>query len=157
MSAYPLPRPVDDPRFTLGLVFDVAGVLSRAGYPDITSGADLVRLQQALFGFVYASTDPAPAVVEAPPQGGHPAWCARGDCEQLGHMSNRLQAGDGDESTGVDVALVQVDTDHGPATAYELGVTEPGPAGRRSWLISQDQGDDLASALTELRRRAAGR
>jgi len=45
--------PVDDRRFTLGLVFAVAAVLAEAGYPPITSGGDLVSLQQRLYGFLY--------------------------------------------------------------------------------------------------------
>ncbi|MFH8410706.1 hypothetical protein ACH4FX_38935 [Streptomyces sp. NPDC018019] len=50
---YPVrPRPGDDPRFTLGLVIDVAQVLQDHGYPPVT-GRDFVELQQALFGFLY--------------------------------------------------------------------------------------------------------
>ncbi len=53
--AYPLPRPAtnDDLRFNLGLALDVAAVLTRHGYPPLTAGVDLVRLQQALFGLIY--------------------------------------------------------------------------------------------------------
>jgi hypothetical protein len=57
--AYPIPRPVtgtdvgQDTRFTLGLTLDVADVLARHGYPPLTSGADLLRLQQALFSAIY--------------------------------------------------------------------------------------------------------
>jgi hypothetical protein len=54
---YPLPRPDHDPRFTTGLLFDVRRVLAEHGYPEITSGGDLVELQMALFGFLYASAD----------------------------------------------------------------------------------------------------
>jgi hypothetical protein len=50
---YPLPRPADDPNFNFGLFTDVAKVLAEHGYPPITSGGDIVRLQQALFGFLY--------------------------------------------------------------------------------------------------------
>jgi hypothetical protein len=50
---YPLPQPDDDPRFTLGLTFDVARALAGHGYPMVTSGPDLIELQQALFGFLY--------------------------------------------------------------------------------------------------------
>jgi hypothetical protein len=50
---YPLPQPADDPRFTFGLTSDVAKVLAEHGYPPITDGADFVRLQMALFGFVF--------------------------------------------------------------------------------------------------------
>ncbi|MEV6212723.1 hypothetical protein [Kitasatospora sp. NPDC051914] len=53
-AVYPLPAPDDDPRFSLGLVLDLAAVLAEHGYPPITSGADLLNLQQALFGFLYA-------------------------------------------------------------------------------------------------------
>ena len=51
-SNYPLPRPDDDPRFTLGLAVDLRDVLTEHGYPDMT-GMDIVNLQQALFGFLY--------------------------------------------------------------------------------------------------------
>lgn len=54
--AYPLPRPADDrdPRFTFGLIRDVAKVLAEHGYPPVDNGIDHVWLQQALFGFIYA-------------------------------------------------------------------------------------------------------
>lgn len=52
--AYPMPAPADDARFTRGLALDVAKVLDRHGYPPITSGADFVALQEALFAFLYA-------------------------------------------------------------------------------------------------------
>lgn len=52
---YPLPRPDTgtDARFSIGLVLDVADVLTRHGYPRLGCGADLVRLQQALFTTIY--------------------------------------------------------------------------------------------------------
>ncbi len=50
--AYPLPGPADLPKFTFGLVVDVAEVLDRHGYPPPT-GADLAALQQVLFGFLH--------------------------------------------------------------------------------------------------------
>lgn len=52
---YPIPRPDDDPRLTFGLVYEVGKVLAAHGYPPIETGADHVQLQQALFGFIYAS------------------------------------------------------------------------------------------------------
>ncbi|MCU7823587.1 hypothetical protein [Kitasatospora sp. DSM 101779] len=52
-AIYPLPGPDDDPRFSRGLVLDLAAVLTEHGYPPITSGVDLLNLQQALFGFLY--------------------------------------------------------------------------------------------------------
>lgn len=52
LGTYPLPRPDEDPRFTLGFAIDLAGVLTKHGYPEL-SGIDLVRLQQALYGFLY--------------------------------------------------------------------------------------------------------
>ena len=52
-TAYPLPRPTDDPRFNMGLFFDLIKVLEAHGYPAIHQGGDIVRLQQALFGFLY--------------------------------------------------------------------------------------------------------
>ncbi|HEX2290558.1 MAG TPA: hypothetical protein VHH53_10295 [Pseudonocardiaceae bacterium] len=51
--AYPLPRPATDARFTVGLTLDVAAVLTRHGYPPLTCGGDLLRLQQALFTLIY--------------------------------------------------------------------------------------------------------
>jgi hypothetical protein len=54
-AAYPIPRPRtgSDARFSLGLALDVAEVLARHGYPPLTSGADLLRLQHALFTTIY--------------------------------------------------------------------------------------------------------
>jgi len=52
--AYPVPDPGEhDPRFTLGLTLDVATVLTAHGYPPPAAGADLLRLQQALFRSIY--------------------------------------------------------------------------------------------------------
>jgi hypothetical protein len=57
--AYPIPRPSTDgeasgdARFTTGLAFDVAKILARHGYPPLRTGADLVRLQRALFTLIY--------------------------------------------------------------------------------------------------------
>lgn len=44
-----------DARFTYGLALDVAAVLARHGYPPVRAGADLVRLQQALFELIYGA------------------------------------------------------------------------------------------------------
>ncbi len=64
MRKFPIPRPADDKRFTLGLTLDLAAVLARHGYPSIiTSAEDLTNLQLALFRFLYA----APAVPAASP------------------------------------------------------------------------------------------
>lgn len=53
-SAYPLRRPGhSDQRFTVGLVFDIAAVLARHGYPDLASGNDLPHWQNALFTTIY--------------------------------------------------------------------------------------------------------
>jgi hypothetical protein len=49
---YPLPAPDDDPRFTYGLIFDVADVLTRHGYPP-PDGTDWPDLMLALSGFLY--------------------------------------------------------------------------------------------------------
>lgn len=53
---YPLPRPAEDARFTIGLILDVAGALEEHGYlsPAAHPG-DLVELKLALFRFLYAS------------------------------------------------------------------------------------------------------
>lgn len=50
---YPLPKAEGDDRFTIGLILEVAELLATHGYPRVTEGVDLVRLQQALFGFLY--------------------------------------------------------------------------------------------------------
>lgn len=62
--AYPLDvADGNDPRFTLGVVIDIAGVLAAHGYPPITAGADIVRLQQALYGYLYGAAELANAEV----------------------------------------------------------------------------------------------
>lgn len=55
VPAYPIRRPNGqaDGRFTLGLSLDVAAVLARHGYPPVTTGIDLLRVQQALFTLIY--------------------------------------------------------------------------------------------------------
>jgi hypothetical protein len=53
-SAFPVPAPADDSRFTFGLLLELAKVIEQHGYPPIAAGADLVRLQQSVFGFLYA-------------------------------------------------------------------------------------------------------
>lgn len=56
--AYPIrPLPDEDPRFTFGLVRDVAEVLERHGYPPVVNGLDHVDLQQALFRFLYRGAE----------------------------------------------------------------------------------------------------
>jgi hypothetical protein len=53
-AVYPIPRPQhDDSRFTVGLVLDLAAVLTRHGYPPAATGTDLLHLQQALFTTIY--------------------------------------------------------------------------------------------------------
>ncbi len=56
---FPLPAPPSDPRFSLGLLAEVATVLESHGYPRPESGTDLVALQLALHGFLYAAPNPA--------------------------------------------------------------------------------------------------
>lgn len=58
-AVYPMPAPADDARFTVGLTIDVGKVLAAHGYPPIRSGADYVRLQSALFDFLYTLTPAA--------------------------------------------------------------------------------------------------
>jgi hypothetical protein len=55
VACYPITRPAsgDDPRFSLGLALDAGRVLAAHGYPPITTAADLIRLQQALFNLIY--------------------------------------------------------------------------------------------------------
>lgn len=69
---YPLGQPESetDPRFTLGLVLDVADVLTKHGYPDMIaagSGVDVIDLQSALFRVIYGTNDTP---------GQHTAGCA---------------------------------------------------------------------------------
>ncbi|MDT0270233.1 hypothetical protein RM844_28580 [Streptomyces sp. DSM 44915] len=56
--AYPLPHPDSAstlPRFTLGLVLDIADVLERHGFPPVRAGEDLLDLHTALYRFLYGS------------------------------------------------------------------------------------------------------
>ncbi len=57
-ARYPLRRPDEDPKLTFGLIREVAAVLADHGYPPIDNGADHVRLQQMLFGFLYSEDRP---------------------------------------------------------------------------------------------------
>jgi hypothetical protein len=51
--AYPLPQPrADDPRFTYGLLFDIADVLQSNGFPR-PAGTDWADLMSALTRFLY--------------------------------------------------------------------------------------------------------
>jgi hypothetical protein len=50
---YPLPEGQHKELFVYGLVFDVAAVLKEHGYPPVRAGDDIVRLQLALFRFLY--------------------------------------------------------------------------------------------------------
>ena len=54
---YPLPAPTgDDPRFTYGLLFDIAEVLQRNGFPQ-PAGTDWAHLMTALGRFLYQSKE----------------------------------------------------------------------------------------------------
>ncbi|WP_181785604.1 hypothetical protein [Streptomyces phytophilus] len=54
---YPIPpQPDDDPRFSFGLIWDVARLLEQHGYPPI-DGDDFVDLRQALYRFLYTDRD----------------------------------------------------------------------------------------------------
>ena len=68
VRTYPLPRPADDGRFTLGLTLEVAAVLERHGYPAVSEGLDFVQLQQALFSFLYADKPVADGPQPAQPE-----------------------------------------------------------------------------------------
>jgi hypothetical protein len=55
--AYPLPQPSGtDPRLTYGLLFDVADVLQRNGFPH-SAGSDWANLTAALGRFLYQSQE----------------------------------------------------------------------------------------------------
>jgi hypothetical protein len=51
-AAYPVPDPGQDSRFTYGLLFDIAEVLRRHGYPQ-PAGTDWADLMLALSRFIY--------------------------------------------------------------------------------------------------------
>jgi hypothetical protein len=54
---YPLPAPTDnDPRFSYGLLHDIANALQRNGFPR-PQGADWVQLMTALGGFLYQNKE----------------------------------------------------------------------------------------------------
>ncbi|MDQ0367519.1 hypothetical protein [Catenuloplanes indicus] len=48
---------VADSRFTFGLLLDLTRVLEQHGYPPVVAGADLVRLQESLFNFLYTKPE----------------------------------------------------------------------------------------------------
>ncbi|MER6049721.1 MULTISPECIES: hypothetical protein [Streptomyces] len=54
---YPVVPDGGDSRFTIGLLHDVRMVLESHGYPEISNGLDLVDLQQALFRFLYGTSE----------------------------------------------------------------------------------------------------
>jgi hypothetical protein len=54
---YPLPAPADgDPRFTYGLLHDIADVLQRNGFPQ-PAGTDWAHLMTALGCFLYQNKE----------------------------------------------------------------------------------------------------
>lgn len=54
---YPLPAPAgNDPRFTYGLLFDIAEVLQRNGFPQ-PAGTDWADLMAVLGRFLYQSKE----------------------------------------------------------------------------------------------------
>lgn len=57
---YPMPAPPRDPRFTFDLINDIGKTLAAHGYPPVCTGADLARLHETLFGFLYLPTPAAP-------------------------------------------------------------------------------------------------
>jgi hypothetical protein len=57
--AYPLPAPAADPRFTYGLVFDIADVLTAHGYPP-PQDTDWADLMSAVSGFLYQPEQETP-------------------------------------------------------------------------------------------------
>ncbi|GAB7049379.1 hypothetical protein JCM9534A_45050 [Catenuloplanes indicus JCM 9534] len=59
-SVFPIPTDGDS-RFRYRLLVDVARVLERHGFPPVEATADLVRLQQSLFNFLYAKPENADA------------------------------------------------------------------------------------------------
>jgi hypothetical protein len=57
---YPLTPTAPDDRFTYGLLIDIAEQLHKHGYTRPVASLDLVALQQALFGFLYATDHKPP-------------------------------------------------------------------------------------------------
>jgi hypothetical protein len=58
MPAYPIrPKPDDDKRFTFGLIVKVGAALVEHGYPPVVEGADGVRLELALYRFLYGDPE----------------------------------------------------------------------------------------------------
>jgi hypothetical protein len=94
---YPLPRPANnaDNRFSL----DIAAVLTRHGYPPLSAGPDLVRLQQALFGLIYQHSNasdqpldkPSPIGNQIPPSRQHQSHADIGVCAACAVYSHRDQ------------------------------------------------------------------
>lgn len=66
-GVYPMPAPGHDSRFTFGLISDVGKALAAHGYPPIRTCTDHVRLQQALFDFLYTLTPAGPAAAGLSP------------------------------------------------------------------------------------------
>jgi hypothetical protein len=55
--SYPLPAPADgDPRFSYGLLHDIANALQRNGFPR-PEGTDWAQLMTALGGFLYQNKE----------------------------------------------------------------------------------------------------
>jgi hypothetical protein len=63
--AYPLPAPAADPRFTYGLILDIADVLTAHGYPPPES-SNWADLMSAVFGFLYQPEQEPPTRQETP-------------------------------------------------------------------------------------------
>jgi hypothetical protein len=57
-GSYPIgrPEPGGDDRSTVRLALDVAAVPAHHRYPPVSTGADLLRLQQTLFTLIYQET-----------------------------------------------------------------------------------------------------
>jgi hypothetical protein len=72
-----MPAPGHDSRFTAGLTIDVGKVLAEHGYPPIRTGPDYVRLQQALFGFLYTLAPADPAASSLPTAHADPGTATR--------------------------------------------------------------------------------
>jgi hypothetical protein len=63
---YPLDAPFEgetDPRLTMGLIFDIAHLLTSAGYPP-PRGLDIIELHQAIDRFLYKTKSPVQVLEE---------------------------------------------------------------------------------------------
>ena len=99
VRTYPLPAPDNDPRFTFGLIHEIAKTLESHGYPALT-GMDAVDLMQALFRLLYTTPDTADQEEHLREVAATDADMARGAAidacvESTGHLPGHYDADSG--------------------------------------------------------------